>query len=82
MKKTIRIRGWPAHRTDGRGIYTGHGASDADIDAVMNILNCWRCWESDERGLLAICAHNNFEPELVVRLRRQVRRSRVNANRN
>ena len=35
-------------------IHTGPEATDPEIDFVAETLMYWRCWESDEAGILAL----------------------------
>ena len=37
------------------GVQTGPEISETGADIIERTLMCWRCWESDERGILRFC---------------------------
>ena len=51
----VVLEACPDHRLPRTSIVeTGPGISGQDMDLVQETLMCWRCWESDEDGILKL----------------------------
>ena len=54
QRPIIALVACPEHRPDDTEVmHTGPEGTDREIDFVAETLMCWRCWESDEAGILA-----------------------------
>ena len=55
QRPIIGLAACPEHRPDDTEIvHTGPEGTDPEHDLVAETLMCWRCWESDEAGILAL----------------------------
>ena len=67
----IALVACPEHRPDETEvIHTGPEGTDPEHDFVAETLGCWRCWESDEAGILALLHALGVPLEEIMEVRR------------
>ena len=71
----VRVKVCPEHRP--RQTTTHHtGPAGVDPpetvkDAIIEVLECWRCWESDEAGVVDVLVHLNASASQIEQVRRR-----------
>ena len=66
----IALVACPEHRPDDTEvIHTGPEGTVPEHDLVAETLMCWRCWESDEDGILALLTALGVPFEEIVEVR-------------
>ena len=71
QRPIIALVACPEHRPDDTEvIHTGPEATDPEIDFVAETLMCWRCWESDEAGILTLLNALAIPLERIMEVRR------------
>ena len=66
----VAIEACPEHRLPMTTIVeTGPGISEPDQDLIEKTLTCWRCWESDENGVMRLLQAIGVPPDEIVQVR-------------
>ena len=66
----VALKACPAHQLPMTTIVeTGSGISGPDQDLIEKTLMCWRCWESDEDGVLKLLQALGVPPDEIVQVR-------------
>ena len=66
----VALKACPAHRLPVTTIVeTGPGISGGDMDLLQETSTCWRCWESDEDGVLKLLQALGFPTDEIVQVR-------------
>ena len=66
----VALKACPDHRLPMTTIVeTGPGISAPDQDLIEQTLMCWRCWESDEDGVLRLLQALGIPPGEVAQVR-------------